>query len=575
MLEVDLSTGKYNYKDVTDIFREYIGGTGALTFLAKDELTKELDPYSSQASIYFGIGPFNNLFPTASKTVAIFKSPLTGDLGESHAGGRFALAMQAAGIHVLKVTGKSNVPVYLSIDNDEIRLTVCNSIWGRSALSTERILREKEDIRKGKKSIIRIGPAGERLSPISCVTVDASRHFGRLGLGGVMGSKNLKAIVISGNRYQKIENRSEYQKLYNEIFRELVSSENTLKYRDLGTAVNVVPLSMINGLPTRNFSQGYFESAERISGEYFAENLLAQQIACAHCPIGCIHMGIQRELFVSPHMYRTIKVSYDHELIYSLGSNLSISKAEDILKLIHFVERQGWDAISIGVTLAWATEAFQRGLVTVKETNGIALSFGDTETYLKVLEKISKGENEFFRDLEMGVDYCSKKYGGEEFAIAFNKNEAPGYVTGPNAFVGYAVGIRHSHLDCAGYSVDQRNIKNFMSVEKQVDAMFEESVWRMVTNSLVLCLFARGVYTQKIVERGLKLLGYDVDIEKIVDIGKKIHKLKYELKKRMGFDFEKLKFPKKLERVYTSNGMISEKDFRDRVKLYAKKIFNE
>ncbi|HOJ88089.1 MAG TPA: aldehyde ferredoxin oxidoreductase N-terminal domain-containing protein [Pseudothermotoga sp.] len=572
MLEINLKTGETKVIDISELFSKFIGGTGVLTYLAIKELTKELDPLSPQAPIYFGIGPFNSYFPSASKTIAIFKSPLTGDLGESHAGGRLSMAMFAAGFHVIKITGKAEKPVYLSIDNEQVNLIPCRSLWGRSALSVERILREKEDSRKGKKSILRIGPAGERLSPISSVTVDASRHFGRLGLGAVFGSKNLKAIVISGNRYAPITNKKEYQAFYNELFKDLAFSENTYKYRDLGTSVNVIPLSKIHSLPTRNFSQGFFESAERISGEFFAENFLAQQISCSHCPIGCIHVATLRELFADPHMYKTIKVSYDHELIYSIGSNLSISRADEILKLLQFIERQGWDAISIGVVLAWATEAFQKGIIGLSHTENLALSFGDSQTYLSALEHIASGTNEFYRDLERGVYYCAKKYGGEEFAMHFNRNEAPGYMTGPNAFVGYAVGVRHSHLDCAGYSVDQKFLGRQQDIEKEVRMMYEESLWRMVTNSLVTCLFARGTYTPNVVEKGLKLLGYDVDLQWLSKASRLIHGMKYVLKERLGFDFSNLNLPGKLTKVYTGRGMMTTEDFKERIEIYERLI---
>lgn len=572
MLEINLSTGETKTKDVSEFFSKFIGGTGVLTYLAFRVLSSQLDPLSPEAPIFLGIGPFNNYFPSASKTVAIFKSPLTGDLGESHAGGRLAMAMFASGFHVVKITGKAEKPVYLSIDNEKVNLVPCRSLWGRSALSVERILREKEDNRKGKKSILRIGPAGERLSPIASVTVDSSRHFGRLGLGAVFGSKNLKAIVISGNRYETIQNKKDYLSLYNELFKDLAFSENTYKYRDLGTSANVVPLSRIHSLPTRNFSQGFFESAERISGEYFAENFLAQQISCAHCPIGCIHVATLRELFADPHMYKTIKVSYDHELIYSIGSNLSIANAADILKLLQFIERQGWDAISIGVVLAWATEAFQRGVISISDTGGLALSFGDSQTYLKVLEKIASRENEFYMDLEKGVYHCAQKYGAQDLAMHFNKNEAPGYMTGPDGFVGYAVGVRHSHLDCAGYSIDQKFLGRQQDIEKEVKMMYEESLWRMVTNSLVTCLFARGSYTPNVVEKGLRLLGYDVDLQWLTKTSRIIHGMKYLLKEKLGFDFEKLELPSKLMKIYTGRGMITTDDFKQRVKAYAKLV---
>lgn len=575
ILEIDLGTNETKVKDVSELFSRFIGGTGVLTYLAFKELNSQLDPLSPQAPIFLGIGPFNNYFPSASKTVAIFKSPLTGDLGESHAGGRLSMAMFASGFHIIKITGKADKPVYLSIDNERVNLIPCRSLWGRSTLSVERILREKEDNRKGKKSIIRIGPAGERLSPIACVTVDSSRHFGRLGLGAVFGSKNLKAVVISGNRYSQIENKKDYQSFYNELFKDLAFSENTYKYRDLGTSANVVPLSKIHSLPTRNFSQGFFESAERISGEFFAENFLAQQISCSHCPVGCIHVATLRELFADPHMYKTIKVSYDHELIYSIGSNLSISDAGEILKLLQFIEKQGWDAISIGVTLAWATEAFQKGLITLSDTNGLALSFGDGQTYAKVLENIASGKNEFYQDLEKGVYYCAEKYGAQDLAMHFNRNEAPGYMTGPDAFVGYAVGVRHSHLDCAGYSIDQKFLGRQQDLEKEVKMMYEESLWRMITNSLVTCLFARGTYTPNTVEKGLRLLGYDVDLQWLTKTSRVIHGMKYLLKEKLGFDFEKLELPSKLTKIYTGRGMISTDDFKERVKTYEKLILQD
>ncbi|HBT40390.1 MAG: Aldehyde ferredoxin oxidoreductase [Thermotoga sp. 50_1627] len=572
MLSVDLTSGKVEEKEVSELFRTFIGGTGVLTYLAMQEITKDLDPFSEKSPIYFAIGPLNGYFPSMSKTVAMFRSPLTGDLGESHAGGRLSLAMLSANVHVLRITGRAEKPVYLSIDDDSVKLVPCSSLWGRSALATERILREKEDHRKGKKSIVRIGPAGERLSPIAAVTVDSSRHFGRLGLGAIMGSKNLKAIVVSGSNCPELKDKRSYQSLYDRIFQELIGSENTYKYRDLGTAANVVPLSKIMGLPTRNFSQGFFEGAQGISGEYFADHVLAQQISCAHCPIGCIHMGVLRELFADPHMYKALKTSYDHELIYSLGSNVSVSKAENVLKLIHFVERQGWDAISIGVVLAWATEAFQRGFITLKETEGPALNFGDVETYLKVLENIALGKNEFYRDLEKGTYHCAKKYGGEDFAICFNKNEAPGYMTGPDAFVGYAVGVRHSHLDCAGYSVDQKYLGRSEDIEKEVRAMYEEAVWRVLTNSLVMCLFARGVYTPQKVVECLNAVGFDIDESKMNQIAHTVHGMKYSLKESLGFAFADLTLPKKLTSVYTSRGKMSEADFKKRIEPYQRLV---
>ncbi len=170
--------------------------------------------------------------------------------------------------------------------------------------------------------------------------------------------------------------------------------------------------------------------------------------------------------------------------------------------------------------------------------------------------------------MKKGVAYCSEKYGGKEFAIHFNKNEAPGYMTGPDAFVGYAVGVRHSHLDCAGYSIDQKYLGKGSEIEKEVRAMHSEATWRVITNSLVTCLFARGAYTPEFVTSGLRFLGYDIDQEKLLHIGRVIHGMKFILKERLGFSFDKLELPKKLTTVYTSRGMLTEEDFTHRVQLY-------
>jgi aldehyde:ferredoxin oxidoreductase len=572
MLDINLNSGTAKKVEVTDLFNEYIGGTGVATALFSD-IDPKLNAFAPESPVIFSMGPFSSVFPVATKTVAMFKSPLTGQPGESHAGGRLALSLYGAGFHVIRITGKASFPCCLEIEGDNFKIHRASSLKGMSALATERVLRDhyKSDY---KRSIIRTGPAGERMSPIACVTVDSSRHFGRLGLGGVFGSKNVKAIVISGGNYWKIEKPGPFNSYYSKLYQAVVNSDQMKKYHDLGTPVNVIPLSKINGLPTRNFSQGYFESADKIGGEAFAEKHLAQQIACAHCQCGCIHMATLRESFKSDeHMYKTFKVSYDHELIFAWGSNLSISSTEDILRLLLYVEKQGWDAISMGVIIAWAIEAFQKGIITTKHTDGLVLNFGDAETYLKLMQRISSQHNEFFSDLEKGSDWCSSKYGGKDFAIAFGKNEAPGYMTGIHAYLGYATGVRHSHLDSAGYSIDQQKINSDKTDSEWTEKLYEESVWRMVCNSLVICLFARKIYDSETILEGLHLLGMDhFDEELLLKTAKKIHSMKIRLKQNSGFDFDKLYFPERLEKAITTCGKVTGKEFKEQVEVYKKLV---
>ncbi len=569
MLDINLTDNSSKRVEVSELFHRYIGGTGVATALF-EEINADTDPYAPEAPVIFAIGPFSNIFPVATKTVAIFRSPLTGNLGESHAGGRLAMAMYGAGIHVIRIRGRSEFPCTIEIDDHLFRVNSASSLRGMSALAAERVLRDHYKSQY-KRSIIRIGPAGERLSPIACATVDSSRHFGRLGLGGVLGSKNIKAIVISGGHYWNIEKPGEFNTFYNKLYQAVVNSDQMKKYHNLGTPINVIPLSKINGLPTRNFSQGYFEGAEGISGEAFAQKHLAQQIACAHCQCGCIHMATLREAFnPEENMYKTFKVSYDHELIFAWGSNLSISDSSEVLKLLYVVEKQGWDAISMGVIVAWAVEAFQKGIIDEQHTDGLVLNFGDTQTYLKLLERISSRHNEFYTDLEKGSSFCGEKYGGKEFAIAFGKNEAPGYMTGLHSYLGYATGVRHSHLDSAGYSVDQKKINSKKTDEEWTNDLYRESVFRMALNSLVICLFARNIYTTEVVCEGLRLLDMDFDEKKLLETARDIHAMKNRQKAKLGFSFNELYFPKRLEKAVTTCGQVTEEQFRKQVSVYQK-----
>ena len=569
ILYIDMASQTSRVERDEEIFERFMGGTSVGTELLFKHGRPTEDAYVPEAPIIFAIGPFSALYPVATKTIALFKSPQSREFGESHAGGRVSMAMREAGIDAMVITGRAEKPTYLVIDNHKVTFKSAVTLKGSSATSCERILREAETKSGRKLSIMRIGPAGERMSPLACVVVDSSRHFGRTGLGGVFGSKNLKAIVVSGSGGWEFEKSQmkDYKEVYDTLYERVVHSKDMTKYHDVGTSVNIMPLSMLNGLPTRNFSQGSFESAEEVSGETFAKDHLVQHTACSHCQCGCIHMATLREEFQQWH-YGTSKVSYDYELIYALGTSLSIASPHDILRLILEVERQGWDVISMGITLAWASEAYVTGVITDKETDGLKLNFGDAEAYLEMMKRCGEGKGEFFRDLELGSARCSEKWGGKDFAIHYGGVEPAGYMTGENFTISSLLGIRHAHLDDFGYSLDQKILTKPMPVEEQVSQQVGEAQWRMIINSLALCLFARGVYDPEIVHKGLVALSLDWTPEKITELGVYMLKRKNEWRRLCGFDPDKLEIPKKMLHVRSANGRMSEESLRYRIKLY-------
>lgn len=544
VLYIDLSNYDYYVEERKDLFDKYLGGAGVGIKLLAEACPENASPLGEENVIVFAVGPLTGKFPLASKTVALFKSPHTGNLGESHAGGRSAIAIASAGYGAIVIKGKSDIPIYLVISEDGVKFRDASSLWGMTSTYTVgRVIREAEK-GSGIRSIMRIGKAGEKLVSYASVITETYRHFGRLGLGAVFGSKNLKAIQISGRKSVKIENKKKFNEVYKEIYDLAVSSQKMKKYHDLGTVANVIPLNKIKSLPTRNLLSSSFENAEKISGEALAENFLSRRLACAHCPTGCIHLAAIRVPYEKePYFYKTTYISYDYELVYSLGSMLGIGSAEGMLRLIEEIEILGLDAISTGVTLAWATEALEKKIISEKETL-LRLKFGDWQTYIKAVQLIVEQRNEFYKALARGCAFASKKYGGKDIALAFAGNEMAGYHTGPATYINFLTGARHSHLDSAGYSVDQK-VKE-TSPEKIAELLFKEEAWRQVLSSLVTCFFARGIYSEEIVVKALNSIGIQKGVDEIKKLGEDILREKYKFKLREGFKFEELELPKRI-----------------------------
>jgi aldehyde:ferredoxin oxidoreductase len=557
VLYIDLSKKHYWVSSRTDLFDKYLGGTGVATQLLSEECPVGCDPLHAENPIVFAVGPLTGLFPLASKTVAMFKSPHTANLGESHCGGRSAVAIRMAGYGAIVIKGTSNIPVYLAIHGTKVYFRDASSIWGmENSFVVGRIIRENEP-GAGLRTIMRIGGAGEKLVSYACVTTETYRHFGRLGLGAVFGSKKLKAIVISGERSLPVTDIKAYRRTYDEIYRMAVTSPIMKKYHDLGTAENVLLLNALGGLPTRNLIEARFDEASGICGEKFAEQYLGRRLACSHCPVGCIHIAALREPYADePYFYKTHMISYDYEPIYALGSMLGISDTRGFLKIMEQVEVFGLDAISTGVVLAWATEAQERNIISEKETAGLKFSWGDYITFMKAAKFIVRQPNDFYRALACGVKHASLIYGGTDFALALSGNEMPGYHTGPGVHIGVLVGTRHSHLDNAGYSIDQKlsTRKNIGANELAVELITEER-WRQILSSLVVCFFARGIYQQEIVLKALDMVGFPLSGEQINHIAEDIHRNKYEFKLREGFSLDNLQVPKRICDTSTPNGI--------------------
>lgn len=575
VLYVDLSHRRSWVEERSALFEDNLGGAGAAIRLLEENCPEGADPLGADNPIIFAVGPLVGLFPMASKTVAMFKSPHTGNLGESHAGGRSAIALRLAGYGAMVIRGSSTMPVYLLVDGDKVRFRDASTLWGmRSSYTVGDILRERES-GAGQRTIMRIGRAGEQQVSYACVITETYRHFGRLGLGAVFGSKRLKGLVIIGNERLEVADRRAYRDVYDEIFDAATKSDLMQKYHDIGTPMNVLPLDEIGALPTRNLQQSHFDQAEAISGERIAEQYLGRRLACAHCPVACIHLAALR----IPHpdeayFYKTSMLGYDYEPIYALGSMLGASDAKGVLQLMDEVEIQGLDAMSTGVGLAWATEALARGIISVEETDGLHLSWGDHSTYMEAAQKIVSQPTDFYQALARGLQYASSVYGGEDFALTFGGNEMPGYHTGPAAHLTYLTGARHSHLDSAGYSLDQQAASKGKSLDpgEVAGSLLEEERWRQVLASLSICFFARGVYTLDTVQRALAVAGFEWSEDDLERLGQVTLRRKYNFKLREGFDPEQLNIPDRILETSSPLGEIKEPFIRQAIAHFMREV---
>lgn len=534
----------------------HIGGSGlAAALFEKYGLPGESWSHPDQPLI-FAIGCLTGYFPLMSKVVAGFKSPYHDQYAESHAGGRLALAMRFAGYDAIVLRGRARLPVAVHVGARVIETKDANYLWGANVFTTGRVIRRAFPSASGHRSIMRIGPAGETLSAYGCINVDTFRHFGRLGSGSVMGVKNVKAIVVSGDSDLPLPGSDPkvYSKLFKKVYEDMTATEMMSKYHNLGTPGNVIPINELRSLPIRNLQQTTDPDAVGISGEKFAADLLIRNAACAGCPVGCIHVGMLREQFQDEHRFQIRQVSYDHELIFALGSMVGVMDASGALALMDEVEKQGLDAMSAGVALAWATEAYQKGLLT-KEQVEYDLAFGNVDAYKEAIWCLGHGKNEFYRALAQGAMVAAKKFGGEDFACVLGQ-EMAGYATGETFFASQSLSFRHSHLDTGAYGYDQK--EHDKNADKAVKYFVDDERERVILTSLVSCLFARGVYKKGLLAECLTSVGLPdlaANLDKAAD---EMQRLRWRMRVATGYEPEKTSVPKRFLEVETWAGKMDQ-----------------
>lgn len=570
VLVVDLNSGKGKV-EILNGRSLALGGSGLAALLFE----KYGDPAGSwndpNQPFILAIGPLTGLFPLMSKTVCSFISPYHNQYTETHAGGRSALALKFAGYDGLVLRGKATSLSCLIIGAHHLEIVATSFMAGMNALATGKLMRRMCKSHSGHRSILRIGPAGEIGSAMACINVDTYRHFGRLGGGTVLGEKKIKGLIIQGDSNFPLPDHKDYPKLFQKVYGMVTDTDMLRKYHNLGTPANLEHLNDIQTLPWRNLQQTTDPAVAGITGKRFADDTLLRNGACSGCPVGCIHIGYIREKFEEKNnRYLYNQVGYDYEPIFATGSMLGIAKVFDVLRILDVMEKVCIDSISAGVALAWATEAFERGLISEKETL-VPLKFGDAKQYIMAARYLGSGGNEFYRLLGLGTLVAANRYGGSEFACVLGQ-EMAGYATGETFFVSQALGFRHSHLDTGGYTYDQKHAEQ--DIHAAADFLITDEPGRCLLTSMVACLFARNVYTKERLAEYLQVSGYQNLAGELDQIGEHIRRHRWQLRFASGFNPDEISLPKRFYQICTSRGKI-DKTYLYRLKReYGRRLTN-
>jgi len=407
-LYIDLTNKEYKYFEPDPkLYSEFIGGKGLGLKILIDMGLITHDPFSAENPLIFTTGPFTGTqVQTSARSTLVTKSPLTRTFLDSHIGGNWGPAIKRAGIDYIVITGKSKDPIYLHITPKKISFEDAKHLWGKGIFDSEKKLRDKYP---GSRTAS-IGPAGENLVNFACIGSDLYRQFGRGGSGAVMGSKKLKSIVIEGDQKPEIYNKEKFKEINSKLTKDILSHPNPAKRDALGTNM-WIRMGQEDGhfLPTRNFSQVQFEDYENITSESMKKHLNWKSVSCFNCVIKCSKMAHWNKYEVEGPEYET--TAY-------LGSGCGIGKPEDVAYANYLCDNLGLDTISSGVVISFAMEAFEKGILSKKDTDGIELKFGNSKAQFEMLKKIALREG--LGDLlAEGTRIASKKIGkgSEYFAI--------------------------------------------------------------------------------------------------------------------------------------------------------------
>lgn len=414
ILKVNLSTKEVGVDEPDEYFyRTYMGGATLGAYYLLKEMKPKIDAFDPEALIIFAPSVLTGTpAPGFSRHSVVCKSPLTGAIADTEAGGFWGPELKFAGYDAIVVKGKANEPVYLWINNGKVEIRTASHIWGKTTGETQTTIRK--ELGDDKIRVLTIGPSGERLVRFACILNECKHANGRLGTGAVMGSKNLKAIAVRGREGIRIKDRETVLKWAKWFSSNFMDNPVNAGLHDLGTGEILTGMNKDGQLPTRNFQTGFFEGAEGISAETMHSTIFQKGEGCYACPVRCKRV-VKVE---SPYQVDPLYGGPEYETLAALGSNCGVSDIVAVAKGNELCNKYGLDTISTGATIAFAMECFENGIINKGDTEGVELCFGNANAMVETVELIAKREG-IGDILAEGSKRAAQKLGrgAEKFAV--------------------------------------------------------------------------------------------------------------------------------------------------------------
>lgn len=412
ILEIDLTHQTVQKRSLPEhLAYRYLGQAGINARLLYDRVSHTTDPYSPEAPLIFGVGPLGGtLAPCSGRFSVTFKSPLTGIFGDANCGGHWGPELKMAGYDHIVITGKAGYPVYLWIDNDRIQIRDARPLWGKDTWETDELIRE--DLGERTAQVAYIGPAGENLVRFAAIICNHGRAAARCGPGAVMGSKNLKAIAVRGDRGIQVADKAALQEAVEEAMGAILGDPLYESAKTYGTLA-ITPLAQALGfLPTRNFQESTFGGADKLGGEVFLKQYATKHKGCYNCPVAC-----SRFYKVPDGPYASTRgEGPEYESISALGSKCGNDNFAAILHANTLCNQLGLDTISTGNAIAWAMECREKGILTQDHLEGLDLRFGNDAAMIELIKKIAAREG-IGDILAEGAYRAAQKIGGADLVI--------------------------------------------------------------------------------------------------------------------------------------------------------------